>query len=737
MGYNKIPLALRYNDTTNNAEGLIEFQLNLSDVGNVCSATPSDGQGLVWSGGGDGSWCPSTLPTGGGGTPTLPAGTNGDLLINTGGGTTYLASAASDAGIMQLDPYFDANDEGAVAQWDGTKLEVVFPDQLYMLVQAGENLSKGDVVYVSGDTGSGRFIVAKADASDPSKMPAVGLAPAAISNETNGKIVSFGRAVGLNTAGMTVGKPVYVATTAGGITKDKPTGATDLIQNIGIVSVVDGTNGVIKVTGVGRSNDIPVNVDVVGSATIGTNEFTQTSAKLANVDANHILISTATSAASSITSATLFSNYYTQDQVYTKTEADAAFLEDSASSINPPNLSGAVTNGQLIKRSSDTQFAGVTTTTDSETFLGTNANFRNLTDADLNGVIDGDIIQFRGTDSGVFSGVTLQEAQTYSNSLTLGALNNVESIADDGADIGTYVLATTGTEYSAINLPHSDLTLLDADDHTQYVLSAGTRSMSALTVNNEITTKDIEVTRLGPSRPTSITHFSDWLSLDVRNNGYSPSLYAGGTHVQDSNLVTLNTTEYGIGVLRLKSGTTGNAQSRVMTYDASIAPSTCGVSFAGRVCPSGAWATGVNEGVITMGIHNRSNSNNLHPNAGAWFQYDHSSSNWQAITGWFTVSSNTDTGISATPESFQVLQIKIDENWQTFDFYIDGSSVATHTISTHNVPTSSRYGFTFSVRNGSLAGPASFTSTGNELFLDWDYRKLTHTATDRGESYIQ
>jgi hypothetical protein len=150
MGYNKIPLALKFNDDTGNAEGLIEFQLNLSDVGNVCSATPSDGQGLVWSGGGDGSWCPSTLPTGGGGTPTLPTGNNGDLLINTGGGTTYLASAASDAGIMQLDPYFDANDAGAVAQWDGTKLEVVFPDQLYMLVQAGENLSKGDVVYVTG-----------------------------------------------------------------------------------------------------------------------------------------------------------------------------------------------------------------------------------------------------------------------------------------------------------------------------------------------------------------------------------------------------------------------------------------------------------------------------------------------------------------------------------------------------------------------------------------------------------
>lgn len=68
MGYNKIPLALRYNDTTNNAEGLIEFQLNLSDVGDVCVDDPETGQALVWS---DSEWCPSTLPA--------PGSFNGNL----------------------------------------------------------------------------------------------------------------------------------------------------------------------------------------------------------------------------------------------------------------------------------------------------------------------------------------------------------------------------------------------------------------------------------------------------------------------------------------------------------------------------------------------------------------------------------------------------------------------------------------------------------------------------------
>jgi hypothetical protein len=437
------------------------------------------------------------------------------------------------------------------------------------------------------------------------------------------------------------------------------------------VSVVDGTNGVIKVTGVGRSNDIPVNVDVVGSATIGTNEFTQTSAKLANVDADHILISTATSATSSIASATLFGNYYT------KSEADTAFLEDADNAVTPTNLDSTIANQYDIPyRSTTDTFTHTTATSQSIAFLGTQATLGDLSDASVESATEGQALIRSGEN--------------------------------------TWIASTLDTGAGFVDGPTVSATF------------------------SSIEVDDIKVNRLLESRPTCITHFSDWLSLDVRNNGYSPSLAGGASHVQDSSLVTMNTTEYGIGVLRLKTSTSvTNSQSRVMTYDSTVAPSTCGVSFAARVCPSGAWTTGVNEGVITMGIHNRSNSINLHPNAGAWFQYDHSSSNWQAITGWFTVSSNTDTGVSATPESFQVLQIMIDENWQTFEFYIDGSAVATHVIGTDNVPTSSRYGFTFSVRNGSLAGPGSFTNGGNELFLDWDYRKLTHTATDRGEGYIK
>jgi|SaaInlV_100m_DNA_2_1039680.scaffolds.fasta_scaffold01881_6 hypothetical protein len=67
MTFNKIPLALGFNSSTGNASGLVEFTLGLSDVGDVCEATPTNGQVLTWSGATDGEWCPSTVATGGGG----------------------------------------------------------------------------------------------------------------------------------------------------------------------------------------------------------------------------------------------------------------------------------------------------------------------------------------------------------------------------------------------------------------------------------------------------------------------------------------------------------------------------------------------------------------------------------------------------------------------------------------------------------------------------------------------
>ena len=47
MTFNKIPLALGFNSSTGNASGLVEFTLDLSNVGGVCDTAPEHGQVLT------------------------------------------------------------------------------------------------------------------------------------------------------------------------------------------------------------------------------------------------------------------------------------------------------------------------------------------------------------------------------------------------------------------------------------------------------------------------------------------------------------------------------------------------------------------------------------------------------------------------------------------------------------------------------------------------------------------
>lgn len=130
-------------------------------------------------------------------------------------------------------------------------------------VQAGENLVKGDIVYVSGESGD-TPIVHKADSSDSTKMPAIGVVmDDSINQNDNGHVVTFGVfSMPSLDPNFQVGEILYVSNTAvGELMNTTPFGNTDKIQNVGIC-VKSG--GKILVTGVGRSNDIP-NAEIVTS----------------------------------------------------------------------------------------------------------------------------------------------------------------------------------------------------------------------------------------------------------------------------------------------------------------------------------------------------------------------------------------------------------------------------------------------------------------------------------------
>ena len=122
--------------------------------------------------------------------------------------------------------------------------------------QAGEALSKGDVVYISGISGN-TTIVSKADANDANKMPAFGIAATDISSGVTGDIYTFGTLSDLDTSSFTLGDELYVSTTAGALTNSAPTGSSSLIQKIAKVTRSDNSSGSIKIMGAGRSNATP------------------------------------------------------------------------------------------------------------------------------------------------------------------------------------------------------------------------------------------------------------------------------------------------------------------------------------------------------------------------------------------------------------------------------------------------------------------------------------------------
>lgn len=133
--------------------------------------------------------------------------------------------------------------------------------------QTGSDIAAGTPVYVSGYYGTnGKAFIAPADAGDPSKMPAIGIIETTLTSDSEGHVHCFGLSKGFDTSSFTVGQTVYVSN-GGGLTNSRPSGATDLVQNIGRVLRSDSSQGRILVLGPGRTNDTPNSLDITGTIT--------------------------------------------------------------------------------------------------------------------------------------------------------------------------------------------------------------------------------------------------------------------------------------------------------------------------------------------------------------------------------------------------------------------------------------------------------------------------------------
>src|SRR5210317_1302034 len=142
--------------------------------------------------------------------------------------------------------------------YDGSNWVNQLQNHTFLYAKAEETIDKGDAVYATGTIGNNMFSIQKAQANSSATMPALGVAYQAFTLNQEGLIVTFGRADGVDTDNFQTGETVYVSNvTAGALSNVKPYGPNDLIQNVGLVVKGHPSTGIVSVTGVGRSNDIP------------------------------------------------------------------------------------------------------------------------------------------------------------------------------------------------------------------------------------------------------------------------------------------------------------------------------------------------------------------------------------------------------------------------------------------------------------------------------------------------
>jgi hypothetical protein len=189
-----------------------------------------------------------------------------DLIDNTGNYTTTTGSISAVGGTFTGDV--------SAAHFNGDFLGEL---QVDCKNTSGSIIAAGTPVYITGTVGATNVLeVSPADASSSSTMPAVGLTSEQLTVNGTGHITIMGVVQNMNTNSYAVGQTLYVAV-GGGLTNIKPTGATELIQNIGKVGRVNANNGEIIVTGPGRTNDVP-NVITVKDSIVFPDLTTQTTA---------------------------------------------------------------------------------------------------------------------------------------------------------------------------------------------------------------------------------------------------------------------------------------------------------------------------------------------------------------------------------------------------------------------------------------------------------------------------
>ena len=361
-------------------------------------------------------------------------------------------------------------------------------ETVQMLVKnvSGGSLAKGTPIHQTGTAGQHSEVIA-ARADTASAMPSVGVLAETLADDDEGYAVITGRLSNIDTSSYSEGDVLFIGAT-GGLTATKPTGESNVTQNIGIVNKVHASAGSITIYGSGRGAATP-NLDD-GNIFIG-NSSNQSSTSTLNTsivpESGNLYYTDGRFdvrlAAKSTTNLSEGSNlYHTSTRVNSliDTRVDKPFID--ALNVDADTLDG-LNSTQFIRTDADGTIAGNLTLDSDLTVGGTIYGPSNFTiDPATHGDDTGTLI--------VRGNLQVEGTQTVINSTTV-SLNDLNLVladsagnaaAADGAGItingaaASLTYAATGDKFVFNKAPYHNTNklLTEADEGTGNGLDADT-----------------------------------------------------------------------------------------------------------------------------------------------------------------------------------------------------------------------------------------------------------------------
>ena len=254
---------------------------------------------------------------------------------------------------------------------------------------SGVQLLKGTPVHATGTAGNASEVIA-ASASVASTMPATFILNETLADDAEGLAILTGYINGVNTSAFGEGDVVYVGPT-GSFTNIKPQGSDNLIQNLGIITKVNASNGSGYVYGSGRSNDVPNLPE--GKVWVGSDTYTVTSSILTlDEDNSHAQITGSLSVSSVVNAGTDTDKFLVLDSLNNVDfRTGAEVRSDIGAGTGNGTVTGTGANNQVTTWNGTTSLDG----SSNFTYDGTTLN--------LSYTGTGDLLRLTSTDAGAAS----------------------------------------------------------------------------------------------------------------------------------------------------------------------------------------------------------------------------------------------------------------------------------------------------------------------------------------------